>query len=112
MTYKEFKETYKWLVKNYPDATSIYSDNMEEKNGIVKITKQVKTGSRWKTIEEETEEMTRRFYMNCVDAIPFFRNCGGIETVTKCYTKYGLIPVKVISTSPDREQRTIREFIF
>lgn len=112
MTYNEFKSVYKWTVRTYPDTTSIYKENMTEKFCTVKIINQVKAGSRWKTTEESIEEASRENYFNIVDAIPFFRNIGGRETVTKSYTKHGYIPVAIKSTSPGKTERTIREFSF
>jgi hypothetical protein len=50
--------------------------------------------------------------MNSIDATPFFKNLGGIERVEYCNTRYGRIPCKIISISPDRQERTIRTYTF
>ena len=78
------------------------------------LTTQEKNGLRWETVETETKEISREFYRNATDekAIKFFRRLGGIETVQKNYTKWGFLPVRILSTSPDRQQRIIREFDF
>lgn len=111
MLYSEYKTTYKWIVKKYPDVTAMFTESEKpEKIFILKITNQEKTGTTWKTTGTEEKEIDFIHYSNIVDAIPFFRNLGGTETVTRKYTKFGLIPIKIISTSPGRNERTIREF--
>lgn len=78
------------------------------------LTTQEKNGTRWETVGTETKEISREFYRNATDekAIKFFRRLGGIETIQKNYTKWGFLPVRILSTSPDRQQRIIREFDF
>jgi hypothetical protein len=111
MLYSEYKKIYKWLVKKYPDVVSMFTDSENpEKIILLKTTHQEKTGTTWKTTTTEETKIDFIHYSNIVNAIPFFKNLGGTETVTRSYTKYGLIPIKIISTSPGREQRTIREF--
>ena len=113
MTYQEYKKTYNWLVKHHPDVVSMFTDaETPEKIFKVVITNQEKSGSTWKTTEVKEELADFIYYSNVVDAVPFFRNLGGTETITKKYTKAGYIPVKIVSTSPGRDQRTIREFIY
>lgn len=75
---------------------------------------QEKQGSKWVTVETETKKITKEFYRNIVDpqAIRFMRNLGGIETIQKNYTCFGYIPVRILSTSPSKEKRTIRTFKF
>lgn len=75
---------------------------------------QEKQSSKWVTTNTETRKITREFYRNYTDpqAIKFMRNLGGIETVQKNYTCYGYIPVRILSTSPDRETRIITTFKF
>lgn len=111
MNYREFKDTYKATIKKYPEITGLYRDN-PEKVITCKTINQVKHGSRWTTTEEATEQINYIYYTNVLDGIPFFRNLGGSETVQKAYTKAGYLPIRVLSTSPDRQQRTIREFTF
>ena len=109
MTYIEFNETYKWMSKKYPYTYSFCS-KMDECVGTVVTTKFEKHGSRWKKVGENTEELTGRFYCNCVDAVPFFRNIGGYERVGMGYTYMGYIPVEVVSISPDKMQKVVRDF--
>lgn len=78
-----------------------------------KIEKQVKNKSYWKTIDStDYEDITLEKYNNIIDIgwIRLLRNMGGIETIQKNYTPLGYMPIKILSTSPDRENRTIRYF--
>lgn len=83
-----------------------------ENFAVLTMETQEKQGSRWVTIETETKTISKEFYNNITDekAIRFFRNLGGIETVQRNYTKMGYIPVRILSTSPNRERRIIRTF--
>ena len=111
MNYKEFRDTCSWMLKMYPDTDLIYADDMDEIIGKCICTNYIKSGSRWKEIGKGTKEMSRQFYMNCVDAIPFFRRLGGIERVSKGYTYIGYIPTEISSINPDKTKKTKREFI-
>ena len=73
---------------------------------------QEKVNSKWFTVESEQKTISKEFYNNITDekAIRFFRNLGGIVTVQRNYTKMGYIPVRILSTSPNRETRIIRTF--
>ena len=75
---------------------------------------QQKQGSKFVTVETETKEITKQHYHNIIDpqTIRFMRNLGGIETVQKNYTCFGYIPVRILSTSPNRQTRIIRTFKF
>lgn len=79
---------------------------------ILTLETQEKQGSRWITTETKTKTISKSFYNNITDekAIRFFRNLGGIETVQRNYTKMGYLPVRILSTSPNRETRIIRNF--
>ena len=72
MNYTEFKKKYPFATKEYPDTMSL-PFNSDKFIGSMRKTKQVKKGSRWITIKEETESITTQFYMNTLEAIPFFR---------------------------------------
>lgn len=113
MTYKEFKKTYNWSVKQFPDCTCLYSETMNKVIGKCIITEFVKAGKKWIEIgEKEVEEMTAAYYMNSIDAVPFFRGIGGFERVEKAYSKYGLLPFRIHSISPDGKNKTVREYHF
>lgn len=79
---------------------------------VLTLERQEKQGSKWVTTETETKTISKLFYYNVTDekAIRFFRNLGGIETVQRDYTKMGYIPVRILSTSPNRQTRIIRSF--
>ena len=81
---------------------------------ICKTTHKVKSGkvTYKQTGEVEIHEMTETQYKNCIEAKSFFKNLGGLESHTKSYTSFGYCVTKIKSTSPDRENQTIREFSF
>jgi hypothetical protein len=110
MNYQEFKKEYKYSCKHWPDVTAVY-DNERFAPRVV-TTNQEKHGSRWITTSEDVKVINWEHYMNIIDAVPFFRGLGGTERVETNYTLWGKLPDKITSTSPDRESRTIREFIF
>ena len=100
---------YKWMLKEYPNTSYIKAD---EKFAVeCEVTRYIKSGSRWKEISRETENASSTYYCNVVDAVPFFRNLGR-EIVYTSYTKYGLVPYKIYSISPDGTERIVREFKF
>lgn len=113
MTYKEFKQTYSYLSKEYPDASCFLADDKWNEDIItLKKTKYEKRGSRWHMVDEETESVCGRYYCNAVDAVPWFRNLGGKEVVSTRYTKYGKIPYLIHSISPDRKEKYVFEYNF
>jgi hypothetical protein len=65
-----------------------------------------------KTIE--TKEIDMRQYNNITndDTLKWFRRLGGSETATRNYTSRGYNVTKLISTSPDKSIKVIREFNF
>lgn len=108
MNWKEFKQTYKWTLRHYPSTETFFGSKWA-----IDITTQryEKKGSRWILTGEECEKAKDGiFYMNCVDAIPFFRKCSGRETVVMGYTKAGYIPVEIRSISPDGTEKVVRKF--
>ena len=109
MTYKEFKKVYKWLIKQAPEVTSLYG--RDETISHTETT-YIKRGGRWHETETKKTEVNTEFYLNTFEAVPFFRNLGGYERITKAYTKRGLIPVEVVSISPDKNTKIVRTFKF
>ena len=107
MTYEEMKANYKFTLKNYPSVSALF----ENKNIICTTTREMKNGSRWISSSATEEVIDYEFYFNCLESIPLFRRLG-TERVKKAYTHFGYIPVRLISTSPDGTERTIREFKF
>lgn len=113
VNYSEFKKTYSWLTKTYPDTTAMYSRFLSgETIGTVETTRYAKRGTRWIEISKTTENITAEYYMNIFDAVPFFRRLGGSERVTMSYTYQGYLPVEVSSISPDRKEKIVRRVSF
>jgi len=61
---------------------------------------------------EEVKEITEKQHFNYFDSVKFFRRLGGKETITNSYTCNGYKGTKLISTSPDKETKVVREFNF
>ncbi len=110
MTYNEFKNTYKWIIKQAPDITALYG--RDDVNIEMITTNYKKVGTKWTETGTTSENITVTFYFNVFDAVPFFRNLGGYERIIKAYTKYGLIPVENVSISPDKKEKVVRTFKF
>jgi hypothetical protein len=111
MTYTEYTESYEWMLKKYPDTRALWDETEEEKITCT-TTNQRRSGSRWVDVDTKTEKVSYRYYANVIESVPFFRGIGGTETVKTTYTKYGLIPFENFSTSPDKQVRTVRRFVF
>ncbi len=110
MNYSEFRNTYKWMLKKYYNISNIWGHDLQAD---CIIENYIKIGKKWILQETKTDNnISNEYYYNTIDAIPFFRNIGGYEGITTKCTKYGVIPYKINSISPDRTQKTIRTFIF
>ena len=107
MSYQEFRHTYSDALKKWPDLAEGYGRNYQ-----IQLTTEnyQKSGSRWELVESSTETVPFEWYMNAIDASPFFKNLGGKEKISKSYTVMGLVPVEIVSTSPDGTERTIRRY--
>ena len=70
------------------------------------------SGKSWKKNPVETNEevITPKKFELIISSIPFFRDLGGSERVTKGYTIAGYIPVELSSISPDKETKIVRKF--
>lgn len=70
------------------------------------------SGKSWKSKpdSEETKKIPADWYHNYFDAVPFFRNCGGSESVQMGYTYAGYLPVQLTSISPERDKKIVRRF--
>ena len=75
---------------------------------------QKKAGTKtvWELQSATEEEITGEQYKNATsdDTIRFFRRLGGSETVTRGYTAAGYIITKIVSISPDRQKKTVRDY--
>ena len=108
MKYSEFKKAYRYSISIAPDVANLY--NRDDIKFICTITTDIKNGTRWIKTAETVETADTTYYLNTVEAIPFFRNLGGYERTEKEYTYIGYIPTKVTSISPDKNTRVIRVF--
>lgn len=61
-----------------------------------------------KTVEEVTKEQHFLYF----DSVKWFRRLGGSESVINSYTCAGYLGTQLISTSPDKQTKVIREFKF
>lgn len=81
---------------------------------MTKTSQVLKDGTKtvFQTVDVKTSEIDEQTFKNIVDASPFFGRLGGSETVTKGYTSHGYQVVKIVSKSPNRDEKTIRTFDF
>lgn len=81
---------------------------------ITKLVKNPNTKTTYTEVSKTEEEIDLEQYHNITnkDTMTWFRRLGGSETATKAYTSQGYKTVKLISTSPNKEHKTIREFKF
>lgn len=109
MSYIEFTKKFHRTLKRYPGMECTYNPHYAYE---VTTTKYYKVGSKWheKTEEKTVETVPGNYYMNMIDAIPFFRNLGGSERVAMGYTLAGYIPVQLSSISPDGTEKIVRKF--
>ena len=79
---------------------------------ITKRYEKTSSGKSWKKNPVETDEevISPRKFELIISSIPFFRDLGGSERVTKGYTVAGYIPVELSSISPSRETKIVRSF--
>ena len=80
-------------------------------------TKQVKnpnTKTTYLNESVEVETITDKQYNNitCDDTVKWFKRLGGSESLQRAYTCAGYKVYKLTSTSPDKQNKTIREFKF
>jgi hypothetical protein len=109
MPYIEFCKKFHRTLKRYPGMECTYNPHYAYE---VTTTKYYKVGSKWheKTEEKTVETVPGNYYMNIIDAIPFFRNLGGSERVQMGYTLAGYIPTQLSSISPDGKEKVLRKF--
>lgn len=109
MPYIEFRKKFHSTLKRYPGMECTYNPHYAYQ---VTTTKYYKIGNKWheKTEEKTVETVPGNYYMNMIDAIPFFRNLGGSERVQMGYTLAGYIPTQLSSISPDGKEKVLRKF--
>jgi hypothetical protein len=76
--------------------------------------KQIKVGSRFITTKTENKTIDLKEFdlLTNKDTLKWFRNLGGSETATKEYTSRCYKITKLVSTSPNKKERTVRTFDF
>ncbi len=79
-----------------------------------KLIKNPNTKTTYLLDEEDSSVIDERQYHNitCDDTLKWFRRFGGSETAERNYTELGYRVVKLTSTSPNKEMKTIRNFSF
>ena len=79
---------------------------------ITKKYEKTSSGKSWKKNPVETNEeiISPKKFELIISSIPFFRDLGGSERVTKGYTVAGYIPVELSSISPERKTKIVRSF--
>ena len=79
---------------------------------ITKRYEKTSSGKSWKKnpVETNKEVISPKKFELIISSIPFFRDLGGSERVTKGYTIAGYIPVELSSISPSRETKIVRSF--
>jgi hypothetical protein len=60
----------------------------------------------------KVETITEKQHFLYFDSVKFFRRLGGKESITNSYTCSGYVGTKLVSTSPDKQTKVIREFKF
>jgi hypothetical protein len=70
------------------------------------------TKTVWETYKTEKRDITEEEHKNMVEAAPWFRRLGGSESLTRSYTRRGYKVIRIISTSPNKEERRVFNFEF
>lgn len=110
MKWREFATRYHDTLRKYPGMRCAYNAHLVYR---CTTTKYYKIGGKWREAENgtSTEIVPGSYYINAIDAMPFFRRLGGYERVTKGYTCIGyVLPVQLNSISPDGKEKIIRRF--
>jgi len=80
----------------------------------VRLEKNPNTKTTFNVVSESTEVITEQNYKNIIsdDWVKYMRRLGGVETITRGYTSAGYLVTRLVSTSPNKQNKTIREFSF
>ena len=78
------------------------------------LEKNPNTKTTYNTVDVEKTLLTEKQYKltTSKETISWFRRLGGSETAQRSYTCYGYVIHTLISTSPDRLTKSVREFNF
>ena len=79
-----------------------------------RLTKNPNTKTTYTVDSTEVSEVTKKQHSLTTndDTCKFFRRLGGSETKQMNYTCLGYVCTKLISTSPDRQTKVVREYEF
>jgi hypothetical protein len=77
-----------------------------------RLTKNPNTKTTYIVESNKVETITEKQHFLYFDSVKFFRRLGGSETITNGYTCSGYVGTKLVSTSPDKQTKVIREFKF
>lgn len=64
----------------------------------------------WVESGSKRTEVDEQYCSRIDESCKYFRRAGGTETVTRGYTSRGYRIVKLVSTSPDKSIRIVREY--
>lgn len=81
----------------------------------LKTTRQEKkpgTKTVWINVSEEIEDSDLQTAERIRSSASFFRRLGGSVSQSFGYSSFGYLLYKDVSTSPDKQNRTVREFIY
>lgn len=81
---------------------------------ITNLVKNPETKTTYIVESEEVKTVTKEEHENATnkETVSLFRRLGGAETITKSYTCAGYVVTKIVSTSPDKNLKTVREYSF
>ena len=77
-----------------------------------RLSKNPNTKTTYVVDSKEVETVTEKQHFLYFDSVKFFRRLGGSESITNSYTCSGYVGTKLVSISPDRQTKVIREFKF
>lgn len=75
---------------------------------------ELKEGTKtvWVETSKEIATINEERYKSILDWSPMMRRLGGSESLKRTYTSAGYKVYEIVSKSPDRQSKTIRNFKF
>jgi len=77
-----------------------------------RLSKNPNTKTTYIVESNKVETITEKQHFLYFDSVKFFRKLGGSESITNSYTCSGYVGTKLVSISPDKQTKVIREFKF
>ena len=89
-----------------------YNQTKRYKIELTTINKVKKAGTKTVWLEDKviTEEITWEQFRNILSSMQSSIDQGGTETLIRSFTNNGYMPIRLTSTSPDKQKRTIKKF--